>query len=464
MGQLSSHDRLAAGVHAPPGLMAEGFAATQAAWRFYGNDRVGLPMLAGPLLDHARAAVPAACDGRALVVLDWCNLHLGGHDANADRVELSSGRDLGYELLTALAVSDRDGSPLAPACVELRAADGVRTTRSGDVLPPASVLDGVAPVMAHVAGLGLGRPPVFIVDKEADSVAHYRAWSAAGHEFLVRANDARQVLHDGVERTLAEVAGEVRRDMRRSRAVQYHGRPATQFVAEATVLLARPAYPKRTADAATAAAATATTAAAATAATAATATTDAEAGKKPRKRPVVHGPALALRLIVAEVRDGQGKVLARWLLLTNVAAAAATADTVALWYYWRWRIESYHKLLKGAGHQVEGWRQESAAAFARRLLVTAMAAVVAWQLARDDRPEAEPLRDLLVRLSGRQLDRARNDRGHTEPMLLAGLCVLVPMLVLLETTPLAEVRAVAGPILEMIRAARPPPKGGRRVV
>jgi hypothetical protein len=446
MGQLSPSHRLAAGVHAPPGLalngvdgLAEGFATTQAAWRFYGNDRVTLPTLAGPMVEHARAAVPVACDGYALVVIDWCNLHLNGHDHKPDRVELSCKRDLGYELLTALAVSDRDGAPLAPVCLEMRSAEGVRTTRSDAVIPPVSVLDGVAPVMSHVAGLALGRPPVFIIDREADSVAHYREW-AAGHKYLIRANDARRVLHDGVERKLGEVADLLHGRMERSREVLYHGRAATQFVAETPILLTRPAYPKRAADAA--------------------------GPKGGRKRPVVHGPALPLRLIVAEVRDKQGKVLARWLLLTNVTDAKVTAEVVALWYYWRWRIESYHKLLKSAGHHVEDWRQASAAPFARRLLVTAMAAVVAWQLARDDRPEAEPLRDLLVRLSGRQVDRKRNKRGHTEPMLLAGLMVLVPMLILLETMPLEEVRAAAAPLLELIRNKPdpPPPKHARRVV
>lgn len=440
MGQLTPRDRLAAGVHAPPGLMAEGFAATQAAWRFYGNEAVTLPALAGPLVDHARSAVPVVCDGHVLVVIDWCNLHLNGHDHRGDRVELSSTRDLGYEALTALAVSDRDGAPLAPVCLEMRSADGVRTTRSDAVVPPASVLDGVAPVMAHVAGLGLGRPPVFIIDREADSVAHYRAWSAAKHRYVIRANGSRRVLHDGVERKLGEVADLLHGRMRRSREVLYHGRAATQFVAEVPVLLTRPAHPKRAAGAA--------------------------GSQGGRKRPVVHGPALPLRLIVAEVRDQRGKVLARWLLLTNITDAKVTAEVVALWYYWRWRIESYHKLLKGAGHQVEQWRQASAAPFVRRLLVTAMAAVVAWQLARDDRPEAEPLRDLLARLSGRQVDRHRNRRGHTEPMLLAGLSVLIPMLLLLEQMPLAEVQAAAAPLLEMIRIKRrpPPPKRGRRLV
>ena len=64
------------------------------------------------------------------MALDWSPLHYGGHGAKADRVPLGNEQDLGYELLTALAVSDRDGSPLAPPCLGLRAADGVHSTRS----------------------------------------------------------------------------------------------------------------------------------------------------------------------------------------------------------------------------------------------------------------------------------------------------------------------------------------------
>ncbi|MEZ5477737.1 MAG: hypothetical protein R3E95_09720 [Thiolinea sp.] len=60
-------------------------------------------------------------------------------------------------------------------------------------------------------------------------------------------------------------------------------------------------------------------------------------------------------------------MLAEWFLLTNVAAVDAA--TVALWYYWRWRIESFFKLMKSAGHQLESWQQESALAIAKRLLV-----------------------------------------------------------------------------------------------
>ena len=106
-------------------------------------------------------------------------------------------------------------------------------------------------------------------------------------------------------------------------------------------------------------------------------------------------------------------------------------------------IESYHKLLKGAGQQVEQWQQESAAALARRLLVAAMACVVVWRLARDQRPQAAAMREVLVRLGGRQMRRGKDARGFTEPALLAGLGVLIPMLHLLETHDLDDLRRIA---------------------
>jgi hypothetical protein len=420
MGQLCASDRLAAGVHAPPGLMAEGFAATQAAWRFYGNDRIGLPQLCGPLIEQAVAASARHCEQFTPVALDWCNVHLNGHEFREDRVALGNGSDLGYEMLTALALGDVHGEPLAPVCVELRAADGVHTTRCVTVQKPASVLDGLLPVMTHVSGLALAKPPVFVIDKEADAIEHYRQWSAAGHRYLVRADDTRRVVHDGQDKSLRQVVDELRPTMKEARPVQIKSKPATQFVAETTVILNRPAYPKRTV-------------------------------KGKEKRRVIRGRALPLRLVVAEVRDQQGKVLALWLLLSN---ATAPASTIALWYYWRWKIESYHKLLKSAGAQLEHWRQETAAGFTRRLLVTAMAAVVVWHIARDRRPEIEPLRTLLVRLSGRQRDRKRNPRPFTEPMLLAGLNVLAPMLELLETKTVEQLRADAGPVYEMIKRTR----------
>ena len=103
--------------------------------------------------------------------------------------------------------------------------------------------------------------------------------------------------------------------------------------------------------------------------------------------------------------------------------------------------------MKTAGQQVESWLQDDAAALMRRLLVSAMACVTVWQLAREESADAAEMRALLVRLSGRLMKRGKRERGFTEPALLAGLGVLIPMLLLLEETPLDEVRRLAKSVL-----------------
>ena len=143
------------------------------------------------------------------------------------------------------------------------------------------------------------------------------------------------------------------------------------------------------------------------------------------------------------MRDADGTLLATWLLLTNVPASV-TADEVALWYYWRWRVESYFKLLKGAGLHLEQWQQETAQALAKRLLVASMACVVVWQVARSEAPEAAEVRRLLVRLSGRQMKWGVE---FTEPALLAGLWVLLAMVRVLEHQDLGDLLRLAQSVL-----------------
>ncbi len=368
-----------------------------------------MPVLAAPLIEAARAAVQQTCADYVLLALDWSLLHYNNHRSKLDRVALAHREDLGYKLLTALAISDTGGQPLAPVCLELEAADGVHTTRNATRQAAQSALDGLSPVLAYVGGLELGRPVVAIIDREADSVQHLRDWSAASQLFVVRANDAPRVTYEGRVQPLRDVARRV--PLARSREVLHKGVPATQYAGEACVVIERPARTHRVLN-----------------------------GKKRHHN--ISGPPLSLRLIVSEIRDARGIVLARWLLLTNVPAAI-TAERVALWYYWRWDIESYHKLLKQAGQHLESWQQDDAEQLARRLAVVAMAAVLVWQLARDTRPEAEHMRQILVRLSGRQMKRGRGQPGFTKPALLAGLGILIPMLHLLEEHSPEELKRLA---------------------
>ena len=201
------------------------------------------------------------------------------------------------------------------------------------------------------------------------------------------------------------MAEQLRPQLMFCRPVDFHGKPARQYVAQTEVVLSRPTRQKR----------------------------------RPQKPRSVAAAPVTLRLIVSEVRADDGKVLSVWLLLSN-AKGAVEAGQLALWYYWRWRIESFFKLLKSAGQQVEHWQQESGLAVAKRLLIVSMACVLVWQLARAQTPQAEQLRQVLVRLSGRQMKRAR---PWTAPALLEGVWVLLSMLDLLEHHDLSKLRELA---------------------
>lgn len=416
LGHLKDQQAVAAGVRAVVDLH-DAFAATQAAWRFFANPRTTLPQLAQPLREAARSAVPQACDDFALVVHDWSQLHYNQHASKQDRVPLAHAQDLGYELQTALLLSDRDGSPIAPVFQSLRCADGVYASHTARVLAAPTKLDRLAPVMRQVRRLDLGRPAVHIIDREADSVSHYRSWARQGRLFLVRADLARQVLHEGEERLLPAVVERLREQgaFRDTREVLYHGRPHRQWVAQTEVVLHRP-------------------------------------GKHGQGRRLERGRALPLRLVVCEVRDAAGAVLALWLLLTNVPRRVAAA-TVALWYYWRWLIETYFKLLKGAGLQLEHWQQETGAALAKRLLVAAMACVLVWKVSRSERPEGEQLRQILLRLSSRSM---HHGVASTEPALLAGLWVLLSALALEEPYDLGQLRRLLRATFDEPETPKPP--------
>lgn len=150
LGHVQPLQAVAAGIRTLPDTN-DSFAATQAAWRFWRNDRVSLPKLSQPLLQAAAAAVPDACADFALLVHDWSQLHYNHHSSKTDRVELTNSHDLGYELQTALLLSDRDDQPIAPIFQSLRSAEGVYSSHTTQVQTAPTKLDRIAPVMRLAA-------------------------------------------------------------------------------------------------------------------------------------------------------------------------------------------------------------------------------------------------------------------------------------------------------------------------
>ncbi|MGI8978696.1 MAG: hypothetical protein ACR2FY_05690 [Pirellulaceae bacterium] len=99
--------------------------------------------------------------------------------------------------------------------------------------------------------------------------------------------------------------------------------------------------------------------------------------------------------------------------------------------------------------RINGQGAQTAAALARRLLIASMACVVVWQLAQDESPAAVQLRDILIRLSGRQMKRGCK---FTMPALLAGLWGLLSMFSVLEEHNLTDLRKLAKQVLSLPRA------------
>jgi IS4 transposase len=397
---LHTSENQAAGSRALP-TINEAFASTQAAWRFYANPNVTLQGLLQPLVEEAKHQLPLVCKRYGLAIHDWSDLHYEGHTGKKDRRKI--GKDLGYELATTLLISDLTGTPIAPISLGLWANDGWHTTIDKERRTELSPLGLVSETMQSLEKEKLPQPLVHIIDREGDSIFHYRQWNSEGHLFVVRANGGQRVVWGEQTQLLSQVAAQI--DLRASQAVEIETNVIGQlFVGETSVVIDRPAFPRA----------------------------------RDGKRRWVEGEPLELRLVVCQLRLPDESLVAEWYLLSNVPAGIS-AEQLAEWYYWRWRIESYFKLLKSHGFQVDQWQQETAEAIAKRLLVAAMASIVVWRIQRATDPETVALRDFLVRLSGRQVRRGQS----TAPALLAGFWSFLSTLELLEHYDLNDLKQMA---------------------
>lgn len=400
---LHTSESVAAGPSALPGGN-QAFASTQAAWRFYANPRVALEELAAPLLASGRDLVASQCQNYALIMHDWSDLHYGAHARKTDRIPL--GKDQGYQLESALLVSDRTGLPLIPLSLSLWAAAGIHTTRGAAVVTDHAHLDELtATIKALEAGEG-GLPLVQLSDRESDSITPWRDWDKEKWRFVVRAKTLPLVDWEGRKIRLGEIARHL--TWRQRGAVQLTAEViAQQMIAQIEIMITGPGQRRV---------------------------------RRGRGRVRKHHPGapLRLRLIVVRLLLPDDGLAGEWLLLTNLGQEVS-AEMIAEWYYWRWVSESYFKLCKSAGQHLEQWQQETAAAIAKRLLIAALACVVVWQVQRDDSTAGAELRQLLLRLSGRQVRRGQ----ATAPTLLSGMWVLLAMLEVMQHYHLAELKQMA---------------------
>ena len=412
---LSPTQSVAAGLRALP-RTNKPFAATQAAWRFYQNERVTLPVLAEPIIAQAKELISVYATRYALVMHDFSDLKFTTHEHKTDRIRLCNKVEYGYFLQAGLLVSDLDGSPLAPLYLGVETAHGIYSSRREKPSPRHRQLDELNRAFGYVEKLELALECIHIVDRQADSLLHLRRFVRCRRKFVIRSNDVRRVRHEGESKVLAEVEETLVSQLKYVREVEHQGKKAFQYVAETTVILERMSKTKR------------------------------PTAENPSQRKLIKGKPIELRFILSEVRDKQGKVLSVWRLWTNVEEQVKAAE-IALWYYWRWKIESFFKLLKKGGQQIEHWQQESGEAIAKRLLVVAQACVLVWTLALSTDEKAVEMREFLISLSGRQMKRGV---AYTTPALFVGMWQFLAIIDALERYTTAELEEMATEFLKLL--------------
>jgi hypothetical protein len=218
---------LAAGLRTLPGA-GKAFASTQGMWRFLKNDRMRRTTLVQPLWNYAQECLQADRPEFVLVVHDWSQLHFRKHEEKEDRIDLPYDWNRGYELLTALLVSAKDGRPIAPAVQALEAADGVHGTYSASLQPAQSHMDALRPMMRAAEKAARGTRCIHVIDREGNAVFYMRQWAKRKRLFLVRSDYSRVVRHEGEEHNVRFTAQLLARrgKFRTIRDVWYHGRRA----------------------------------------------------------------------------------------------------------------------------------------------------------------------------------------------------------------------------------------------
>jgi hypothetical protein len=376
------------------------FNQTQAAWRFFNNENCTLEELSQPLLEAAHELNEQECDEYLLVPHDWSYLSYGKHKRKQDTYNTFK-KSIGYDLQSSLMISDRHGGPLALVAMNLKTKNETLSTYNKS-LKGLTHLDELSQRITWIESQEFKKPLVHIIDREADSVAFFRALE--NKNWIIRANETNYV-HDGISKQkIKEMSKSLL--FSEERTINFKGKTAQQQIAEATVTITRDAQPKR------------------------------KKADGKRLSPV-KGVPVKVRLVVSRVINESGKELARWYLLSTMFSISAA--TIALWYYWRWSIENYFKLMKSAGMQLESWQQTSGEAIARRLLVSSMATVLVWRVAHAKGPEASELRKVLVRLSGRQMKWGKE---FTYPSLFTGLWSLLSLQDLLENYSVDKIKSL----------------------
>jgi len=380
----------------------------QATWRFLNNPNVTIKELYEPLINHLEKEIHSQCDKYVLALEDWSHVDYKKHTSKKE-LKSENGKDtcmtIGYDYQGAIAASDRTGEPIGIIDHNLKTADYCYSTYDDNIDMNLTHLEELKIRIKHISNiLKTDKRIVNIVDRESDSIAFMRGLDEDNQLFLLRGkNNSKVNYYDEESNTTISIKqGDLANKLplgKKVKTIKYRKKNATIFANECEINISRDA----------------------------TKMISSSDGKKKLQK--TKGKTLKLKFVVERLVNDKDEIVAEWLLLSNVFDEDIDASTLANWYYYRWKIESYFKLLKSSGFNMEEWQQREPAALFRRLLVVSYSCVLVWKIANDTSINAKKIREFLVSLSGRLIQK---DKEFTHPALLAGLENYIQMLDLMS--------------------------------
>lgn len=381
----------------------EPFSQVQASWRFLNNDKVSADALFEPIFDTLQTEIKKQCSRFVLAMTDWSHTDYKHHTSKKELIceNRKTGVKKGLDLQTTLAVSDLTGEPIAPIAHNIRTDKKFYSTYDKNIKMGTTHLEELTHRAKWIQDkLETKMPIVHIVDRESDSVAFMRDLIKIDALFLLRVKNNSKVYYpkEGIDIKQGDLADKLPLG-KEVKSITYKKKKVKIYVNECDIEIRRDATKFILND----------------------------EGK--RKLQKTAGEAIKARFVVERLVDEDQKVVAQWLLVTNILDDSVTQKMLATWYYYRWKIESYFKLLKSSGFNMEEWQQREPIALFRRLLVVSYACVLVWKIANDNSKNAKKIREFLVLLSGRLVERGKE---FTHPALLAGLENYIQMLDLIS--------------------------------
>jgi len=381
----------------------EPFSQVQGAWRFLNNPDVSVDSLFEPIFDSLNTEIENQCDKFVLAMTDWSHVDYKHHTSKR---ELSSenrktGVKKGLDLQTTLAVSDITGEPIAPIAHNLKSAKKFYSTYDDNIKLGTTHLEELANRAKWIKeNLKTDKKVVHIVDRESDSVSFMRDLMNIDELFLLRVKNNSKVYfpQEDIDIKQGELADKLSIG-KEIQTIKYKNKKVKIYVNECDIEVRRDASQFIIN----------------------------KDGKKKLKKTA--GEAVKARFVVERLVDENENIVAQWILVSNILDKSVTSATLATWYYYRWKIETYFKLLKSSGFNMEEWQQREPIALFRRLLVVSYSCVLVWKIANDNSKNGKKIRDFLVLLSGRLIQK---DKEFTHPALLAGLENYIQMLDLMS--------------------------------